>query len=189
MSARPDPLEHGRWWDGTWNPVGGCRVVDTSCDNCYAPWRAAGIQTATGKKLYIGTTKRDEDGKDTWNGRLTYLPPDHPAWDYPFNWKGAAQPLLGPGKMSLLWVGSMADIFLPGRPPEVIDRIITTVALSRHIGIILTKHPTVSSPRGCVGASGLGFRRALRRALMCVGSGCARSLRTAGLPSPAFSRS
>ncbi len=35
----------------------------------------------------------------------------------------------------------MADLFHPGRPPEAIDRILTTVALSRHIGLVVTKHP------------------------------------------------
>jgi protein gp37 len=40
----------------------------------------------------------------------------------------------------LLWVNSMADLFHPGRPIEVIDRILNTVAISPHIGLVLTKH-------------------------------------------------
>ena len=140
MSVRKNPLHHGRFWDATWNTVGGCRVIDPSCENCYAPWRCAGIQTSTGTALHMGTTEKDGDGKHTWNGQLTYLPPDHPAWNFPLNWKGSAKPLLGPGKPSLLFIGSMADLFLPGRPPKIIDRTITTVAHSQHIGQVLTKH-------------------------------------------------
>jgi protein gp37 len=58
----------------------------------------------------------------------------------------AGVPLLGKGKPSLIWLNSMADIFVPrrgqlGRRREVIGRIFETVTLSRHIGLVLTKYP------------------------------------------------
>ena len=140
MGVRPDPLLHGRYWDGTQNVVGGCSIVDPSCYYCYAPPDAAGIQTATDIELWRDTTIW-RNGRWTWNGRLTVLPPEHPAWMFPPRWRGVAAPLLGEGKPSLLWVNSMADLFHPGRPPEAIDRILTMVALSRHIGLVVTKHP------------------------------------------------
>jgi protein gp37 len=140
MSVRPNALEHGRYWDATLNVVGGCEIVDTSCYFCYAPPDAAGIQTVTGIELYDDTTMW-KDGRWTWNGRLTVAPPDHPAWSFPLDWPGAKNPVLGPGTPSIVWIGSMADIFHPGRPPEAVDRILSTVALSRHIGLVLTKHP------------------------------------------------
>jgi protein gp37 len=40
---------------------------------------------------------------------------------------------------SLLWAGSMSELLLPGRPKEVLDRTIGTLALSDHIGLILAK--------------------------------------------------
>jgi hypothetical protein len=58
---------------------------------------------------------------------------------------------LGPGAPSILWVNSMADIFVPDRkrpvepirPMEAINRIFETVAISPHIGLVLTKYPNV----------------------------------------------
>jgi protein gp37 len=138
--VRKNPLRHGRSWDATWNTCGGCRVIDPSCEFCYAPWRCAGVQTATNTALHMGTTEQDDHGKHTWNGHLTHLPPDHPAWNFPLDWKGSAKPLLGAEKPSLIFIGSMADLFLPGRPPEIIDRTLTTVAHSHHIGEVLSRH-------------------------------------------------
>jgi protein gp37 len=141
MGVRPNPLEHGRYWDATVNVVGGCEIVDRSCRFCYAARDAAGIQTATDIELYKNTTvfKR---GRWTWNRRLTVLPPEHPAWTFALSWRGAAEPLLGKGKPSLLWVNSMSDIFHPGHPPEAIDRILEVVAISSHIGLVVSKHVT-----------------------------------------------
>src|SRR5262249_16290915 len=49
---------------------------------------------------------------------------------------------LGPGRPSLLWVADMSELFLPGRPPEVLDRTISRLAWPDHIiGLILTKLP------------------------------------------------
>jgi protein gp37 len=120
--------------------VGGCETVDPSCDNCYAVPYATGIHAANDIELYRGTTER-KHGRDTWSGNLTVLPPDHPTWTAPLRWRGPEKPLLGAGKPSIVWVNSMADLFYPRRPPEAIDRILSTVALSDHIGLVLTKYP------------------------------------------------
>jgi protein gp37 len=151
MGARSYALLHGHWWDETLNVVGGCVIADTSCVNCYAPPDAAGIQTATDIELWLDTTVW-RNGRWTWNGRLTVLRPDHPTWTFPLRWKGSPEPLLGDGKPSLLWLNSMADLFIPNpeRPDEphpmrveAIDRILKIAALSPHIGLVLTKYPNV----------------------------------------------
>jgi protein gp37 len=151
MGVRADALLHGRWWDETLNVAGGCVIADTSCYYCYAPPDAAGIQTATDIELWKDTTVW-RNGRWTWNGRLTVLRPDHPRWTFPLRWKGSPEPLLGDGKPSLLWLNSMADLFVPNpeRPEdphpmrvEAINRILKMVALSPHIGLVLTKYPTV----------------------------------------------
>jgi protein gp37 len=42
---------------------------------------------------------------------------------------------------SLIFVGDMAEIFLPERSKAVIDRTLGTLASSDHIGLVLTKQP------------------------------------------------
>jgi protein gp37 len=148
MGVREDALLHGRWWDETRNVVGGCVIADPSCHFCYAPPDAARIQTETDIELWKDTTVW-RNGRWTWNGRLTVLRPDHPTWTFPLRWKGSPEPLLGDGKPSLLWVNSMADLFVPHPDDphpervEAIDRFLKMVALSPHIGLVLTKYPKV----------------------------------------------
>ena len=99
----------------------------------------------------LGTTVL-RNGRQTWSGRQTVLRPDHPTWTYPLRYKGSPEPLLGDGQPSLLWLNSMADLFVPDpehpdQPHpmrrEAIDRILKITALSPHIGLILTKYPKV----------------------------------------------
>jgi protein gp37 len=151
MGVREDALLHGRWWDETLNVVGGCVIADTSCYYCYAPPDAGGIQTATDIELWLDTTVY-RNGRITWNGHLSVLRPDHPRWTFPLRWKGSPEPLLGDNRPSLLWINSMADLFVPDpeRPDdphpmrvEAIDRILKMVVLSRHVALILTKYPRV----------------------------------------------
>jgi protein gp37 len=145
MEVRPNPLEHGRYWDATLNVVGGCAIVDSSCLNCYAVPYATGIHAANDVELYRGTTEW-RNGHWTWNERTTVLPLNHPNYTAAWSWRGAAEPLLGKGKPSILWLNSMADIFYPARLTEAIvieaiDYFLENVAISDHIGLILTKHP------------------------------------------------
>jgi protein gp37 len=91
-------------------------------------------------ELYRSTTTF-KDGRFLFNGTLHELPPGHPGWSFPVRWPGAARPLLGPGKPSLIFVNGMSEMFLRGRSREVIDRTLGTIASSDHIGQILTKLP------------------------------------------------
>jgi protein gp37 len=74
-----------------------------------------------------------------FNGKLTAAPDCHPQWIFPLTWPGAKHPKLGPGKPSLIFVGDMADLFHEGRPVEIISRVCGTIAISDHIGLLLTK--------------------------------------------------
>jgi len=120
--------------------VFGCKPLTPGCLNCYAARCAGTLQTATDIALYVGTTDL-KAGRYTFNGELRVLPPGHPSWTFPRDWKGAANPVLGPGKPSLLWISDMSELFLPGRPMAVIDRTLGMVAISDHIGLVLTKCP------------------------------------------------
>jgi len=128
----------GNWWDATWNPVSGCSPVSPGCKNCYAAQLAATQQTSHEIPLHLGTTDfRNE--KPRFNGRLTALRAGHPEWVSPLKWPGARHPLLGPGRPSLIFVGSMTDVFHENRPVAVIDKIVDVIGLSDHFGLLLTK--------------------------------------------------
>ena len=75
------------------------------------------------------------EGRHTFNGTLHELPPGHPQWTFPLGWKGAPRPLLGPGRPSLIFVGDMAENFLPERSKAVLDLTFGTLASSDHIGL------------------------------------------------------
>ena len=134
------PNTIGAYWDQTWNPVGGCVPISPGCDNCYAARDVGSLQASLGVPLYRDTTEFTE-GRHLFNGTLRELPPDHSAWDFPLRWKGAPQPLLGPGMPSLIFVSDMAELFLPGRSKTAIDRTLGTLISSNHIGLVLTKLP------------------------------------------------
>jgi protein gp37 len=74
-----------------------------------------------------------------FNGKITAAPEWHPQWSLPLTWSGARHPKLGPGKPSLIFVGDMSDLFYEQRPKVIIDRVCATIALSDHIGLLLTK--------------------------------------------------
>jgi protein gp37 len=92
--------------------------------------------------LYLGTTKW-VNGKPVFNNRLTALEPGHKDWVWPLIWPGASPPLLGVGKPSLIFVVDMGDLTHEQRPPEVVERVVETIALSPHIGQLLTKRADV----------------------------------------------
>jgi protein gp37 len=70
---------------------------------------------------------------------MTAAPEGHKEWTRPLKWRGVAHPKLGPGRPSLIFVVDMGDLFHEDRPTKHIDRVIATVALSDHIGLIMTK--------------------------------------------------
>jgi protein gp37 len=114
--------------------------VDPSCRYCYAA-DATRLQIANGVELYKDTIEYRND-RWTWTGNLTVLEDDHSTWSSFLRQRFPQPPLFGPGKPSILWLNSMADLYHPGRPIEAINRILVTVALAPHIiGLIVTKHP------------------------------------------------
>jgi protein gp37 len=131
------------WWDSSWNVLGGCTAVSSGCRHCYAAREAATRQTACRVALYEDTTTWVRGVRPVFNGRLTILPPEHPAWSWPLTWPGSDAPLLGSGQPSLIFVSDMSDVFHEQRPREVIDQVVATLVASRHIGLLLTKRPAV----------------------------------------------
>jgi protein gp37 len=130
----------GWWWDASWNVAGGCSLVSPGCLNCYAARAAATLQTATDIPLYLGTTDQ-VNGRYVFNDKLTVLTPGHDLWTSPLKWPGAARPVMGRGRPSLIFVSDMADLFREARPTAIINRVLATIAASDHIGLVLTKRP------------------------------------------------
>jgi protein gp37 len=127
------------WWDASWNPVSGCKAVSPGCKNCYAAVLAARHWQ---RPLYRPTIDHVR-GKPVFNGTLTVLPPTHPTWRWPLQWCGVEEPLLGPGQPSLIFVVDAADLFHEERPTSIIDQVVSPIAWSKHIGLLLTKRPQV----------------------------------------------
>jgi protein gp37 len=76
-----------------------------------------------------------------YNGKLTVAADTHPLWRRPLILEEPPRPnRLGPGKPSLIYVGMMGDLFVTGRPTAIIDRVVATVALSDHIGLLCSRY-------------------------------------------------
>jgi protein gp37 len=134
----PAPLGYDWWWDASWNPVGGCSYVSPGCKNCFVPsWLASHTHTHR-EDIHRDVITR-ANGRAIFNSKLTALPDGHPLWTWPLTWLGAERPKLGPGKPSLIFVADMSDLFHEQRPDEIIDRVCATIALSDHIGLLITK--------------------------------------------------
>jgi protein gp37 len=133
-----------RWWDITGNPFSGCRPVSDGCRNCYAAQQAGTLHQRAGAKRevhprYEGIAKRAGDGRFVFNGEHAADPSGDRSWTFPLTYPGADHPLLGPGQPSLIFVGSMADLFFEERSEATIDRVVGTIVLSKHIGQLLTR--------------------------------------------------
>jgi protein gp37 len=113
-------------------------AVSPGCANCYAARLAATQQTARRIPIHLGTTNWVR-GNPAFNGKSTALAPGHSDWTWPITWPGAKHPLLGKGKPSLIFVVDMGDLFHEARPIEIIDRVVVTITVSKHIGQFLTK--------------------------------------------------
>jgi protein gp37 len=132
------------WWDTSWNPIAGCKPVSPGCLNCYAAKQAGTLHQRAGAKrqarsLYAGIVNKAKGGGYAFNGKYTAELSGDPSWTFPLDYEGANHPLLGPGMPSLIFVGSMTDLFLEGRPDAIIDRVVGTVAQSEHLGLLLTR--------------------------------------------------
>jgi protein gp37 len=124
------------WWDVAANPVAGCEPPSPGCRHCFAPpWAASHTHREDIHREVIKRVKR----RWVFNGKATALPDRHPLWRWLRNWPGAEHPKLGPGRPSLIFVGGMADLFYERQPDEIISRVCATIAMSEHIGLLLTK--------------------------------------------------
>jgi protein gp37 len=47
---------------------------------------------------------------------------------------------MGPGKPSLIFVVVLGDLFYTKRPTAIIDKVVATIASSKHIGLLVTKY-------------------------------------------------
>ena len=120
--------------------MGGCLPLSPGCTHCYAA-QVAGTKTwpyAGSARVHDGVTYVKKRRR-IFNGKLTVAPHGHPLWTWPLKWPGAPQPKLGPGEPSLIFVGDMSDLFIEGRSNEIIGRVCATIALSNHLGLLLTK--------------------------------------------------
>jgi protein gp37 len=131
------PLGHDAWWDFSYNPVVGCLPVSPGCTNCYAAQIAGTYSWPTGEKaLHYGLTVR-RGTRRIFNGKINVTPPRHSVW--PLRLPRAPNPKLGPGQPYLIFVVDMGDLFYEDRPTQIIDRVCATIALSEHIGLLVTK--------------------------------------------------
>lgn len=130
-----------KWWDETWNPVGGCSPISPGCTNCYAAALAVKYGQYTGAKvtaLHPGVAIM-VNGRPVFTGELTTARRGHALWSWPTRWLGAEHPVLGDGQPSIIFCGDMTDVFAEGRPAAVVTKICAMLAFSDHIGLLLTK--------------------------------------------------
>ena len=133
------------WWDASWNVVAGCEHVSAGCKFCYAQQQAGTLHRSSGIEravtpLYATVTDLAR-GRRVFNGKLAVLPPGHTAWTWPLRWRGALSPVMGVGRPSLIWACDMSDLFIETRPISEIDRVVSILTASHHVGLLLTKRP------------------------------------------------
>jgi protein gp37 len=123
------------WWDKAWNPVGGCNYISAGCKNCFAP---AWNKSHPHRDDIHRDVRKEVKGREVFNGELSVFRDGHAGWTFPLKWPGAEHPKLGPGKPSLLFIADLSDLF-EDRPKEILDRVLATVVMSPHIGLVCTK--------------------------------------------------
>ena len=99
--------------------LGGCRRLSPGCLNCYAPPNAGTLQSALSVPLYRNTTTEKGDRYTVQRYTSGAAPTTTPRVDFPYMVERRSAPFAWPeGKPSLIFVGDMAEIFLPERPEE-----------------------------------------------------------------------
>jgi protein gp37 len=128
------------YWDYTFNILGGCKAISPGCRDCYAA-QIAGTKTwpwEGSADIYNGVTVV-VDKRRVFNGEVGRAPAGHPLWMKPLRLSPAKKPKLGDGKPSLIFVQDMGELFYEKHSATDITRVCETVALSSHIGLLLTK--------------------------------------------------
>ena len=118
------------WTDATWNPIAGCDIASPGCRECYAMRRVAPRLAANPKTPhYHGTVVKTKTGY-VWTGKIGIA--SDKVLTQPLHWKRPRK----------IFVNSTSDLFHPGVPDEVIDRVFAIMALCPlHIFQVLTKRP------------------------------------------------
>ena len=121
------PIE---WTEATWNPIAGCSLVSPGCTNCYAMRRVAPrLAMNPTTPHYAGTVQGSKAGP-VWTGRIGIA--SDAVLLKPLRWK----------RPRMIFVNSTSDLFHPGVPEAVIDRIFAVMALCpQHTFQVLTKRP------------------------------------------------
>ena len=138
------------FWDFSWTPVSGCCPAPNSpgCANCW-PMKWNNSHTHPTETVYTyAVTKEAKRGRRKWTGILTALRDGDEMWNLPLTHPGVENPALGPGKPNLISVVYQGDLFVEARvkgqlrkrPKKDIDRVCATIAVSKHIGLLLTKY-------------------------------------------------
>ena len=114
------------WTDATWQVVTGCDIVSPGCTNCYA-MKMAGTRLKTHPSR-AGLTTPSRSGP-VWTGEVRF----NEQWlDRPLRWR----------KPRRIFVAAHGDLFHPGVPDEVLDKVFAVMALARHHTFqCLTKRP------------------------------------------------
>ncbi len=115
------------WTDEVWNPIAGCSIKSSGCDNCYAMTMAHRLE-AMGLPKYQGTTRKSGN-RTIWTGKINF---DGNALLNPLLWK----------KPRRIFVNSMSDLFHENVKDEWIDQVFAVMGLCpQHTFQILTKRP------------------------------------------------
>ncbi|KNY21731.1 phage Gp37/Gp68 family protein [Methylobacterium sp. ARG-1] len=112
------------WTAATWQIVTGCTIDTPGCTNCYA-MKLAGTRLRNHPSR-VGLTRETKAGP-VWTGEVR------------FNEQWLLQPLLW-ARGRNIFVAAHGDLFHPGVPDEVLDRIFAVMAASsQHTFQVLTK--------------------------------------------------